>query len=832
MSNKEIKETKKLNKSKILAIILWILIALGIIVAIIGGSIGYKMIKNAPEINVDDFYSSDSTIVYDANGEIVAELGIYLRENIEYEEMPQSLIDAFVSIEDSRFFEHNGFDIPRFTKAIIENLKTMSFGQGGSTFTMQLIKNTYFQIDDDENSTIAQKSIDRKVQEIYLATKLEKLVSKEDIIEMYLNKLNFGSNIRGVQKAAQYYFNKNASDLTISESALLAGIINRPNAYNPYKYLDYATDRRNTVLDMMKYHGYITENECALAKAIKVEDQLSGIPNNLSQDGKAPYQSYIDTVIEEAKALTNENPYQTPMKIYTSMDKNTQETIDSLQNGTSDIQFNNDLMQLATVVLNNQTGEIVAIGGGRNQEGERLFNRATQSFIQPGSSVKPFLSYALAFEYLGWSTAHVVTDRPIVYRGTNKVIKNFSGNYEGDLTLMDALGKSLNTPAIQTLQEVVDTVGRSTVIEYLQSIGFSKVTTDNFDLGFAIGGSAFLVSPLELANAHATMINLGAYNTPHTITKIIYNNKTEINPTYTEKQVISEGSAYLADQLMLNAVSSSYSNYMQLLQRNYPIYGKTGTTDWGEEGLQYNIPKGIAKDLWMVGSSSKYTTCVWMGFDKGILDEKTYFDSADYRLNYRGQVIKLLLDTVHENESEKPKAIERPDEIEDISFVQGTFPYVSADSGIGNVVTGLIKKEFNKTVSIYDSSKKTQLESISGWADEYGTYQVTFGGFGYTDENGNYVKDLSVTYIDDNGVSQTVQAIGRVLFDYSWVLGYPHFAGKLYINDNYIQDFSSDSPNYYGTYDAGTYGSNNIKVCGYYYYDSGAASNEQCAKIR
>ena len=209
-----------------------------------------------------------------------------------------------------------------------------------------------------------------------------------------------------------------------------------------------------------------------LAKSIRVEDLLVGEDYTISESG-GPYQAYVDAVIEEVKQITGKDPALTPMKVYTNMDRTVQEQIDAIQNGEN-IEYPDELMQIAIVSMDNQTGEIRGLGGGRNYSGARLLNRAISQFKQPGSAVKPFLSYALAFEHLGWATDHVITDRPIVYRGTKKVINNFDGQYRGDVTLQQAVGQSLNTPAIQTLQEVIDTIGRSKVIDYLQSLGFSR----------------------------------------------------------------------------------------------------------------------------------------------------------------------------------------------------------------------------------------------------------------------------------------------------------------------------------------------------------------------
>ena len=297
---KEIKKRQKKNTGyKIGTVFLILILIVYIVVASVGLTMVSQMIETAPDLDLNDFVSEESSQIYDDSGTLITEVGVYLRENITYEECPESLVDAFLSIEDSRFFTHFGFDIPRFTKAILENLKNRNFGQGGSTFTMQLVKNTYFSVDAGDNSTERKKSIEYKVQQIYLAIKLENEIDKKHIFQLFMNRLNFGGNIRGVQKASMYYFGKDCTELSLSESALLAGIINLPNGYNPYYHLDAATQRRNEVLNMMQYHGYITEEEKELAKSIKVEDQLVG--DNRLQSSDSKYQSYIDVALSEAQ---------------------------------------------------------------------------------------------------------------------------------------------------------------------------------------------------------------------------------------------------------------------------------------------------------------------------------------------------------------------------------------------------------------------------------------------------------------------------------------------------------------------------------------------------
>ncbi|MBP3398142.1 MAG: transglycosylase domain-containing protein [Erysipelotrichaceae bacterium] len=827
----ETQPKKKYSGWKIFRIIFASCMILGFIAA---GVIGYKfyeyaanVIANAPEMTIEDFQSAESSKILDKDGNVVDEIGLYLRENITYEDLPQSLVDAVISIEDSRFFIHNGFDLPRFTKAAMEIAKDLLttgklvFSQGGSTTTMQLVKNTYFSVDAGDNSTIAEKSIDRKIQEIYLAIQLEQQISKEDILELYLNKLNFGGNIRGVQKASEYYFGKHVSELSLSESALIAGIINKPNGFNPYNKLQEATERRNTVLDMMEYHGYITKEEASLAKSINIEDQLVGEKAMEVRDTDHAYQSYIDAVIEEVIQLTGKDPATTPMTIYTFLDTKIQSKMDSISNDEF-IDFDNELLQMSMVCMDNSNGHIVALSGGRNYtEGERLFNRATSMFQQPGSSVKPFLSYALAFDRLGWATSHIVTDRPFLYRGTTKVVKNFDGRYRGDMTLWDAVGTSMNTPALQTLQDVIDEIGRSEVIEYMNDLGFTQVNTNNFDLGYAIGGSSYTATPVQMTAAHATMINYGRYNTPHTVDKIVFADGNVYQSESEQKQVLDEGAAYLASQLMENDVTGPYVNYMQILKSKYEVYAKTGTTDWGTDGGPYGIPTGAVKDKWMIASTSQYTTTLWLGFDKAVnkSEGQTWFPSSFNRQNYPGKIMRELLNTIHDDPDNYPKPLTQPDDVTEITHILGTFPYASTSGYEHLSTTGLILKKHKQLVNVHSTIPELKMNSMTVYTDEWGTTHLLWNadGFGATNEQG--LKNISLS-VDDI----YVEAWGTQLFSYTWILGNPTYVAKVYVNGQFYQEISTEYPNYWLYLPEGS----NVKACGYFRYPNGARSNEAC----
>lgn len=720
------------------ALLIWLVIICGIVGTVGVSYVAYEIYERKPEFLPSKLEAPESTIVYDAKGNVIQELGEYKRENIDYNKLPNVLIDAFLSIEDARYFEHFGFDIPRFSKAILENLQSMSFAQGGSTFTMQLIKNSYFQIDAGDDSTIAESSVGRKAQEIMLAIEADYKMTKQEILIDYLNRINFGNNIRGIEKAAQYYFGKEASELDLSESAFLAGIINSPNIFNPYNeliknddsaytsqdttYLENGTVRRNEVLDMMVYHGYISANEAKLAKAVKLEDQLKGIGDEWS-DKVSYYQGYIDAVIEEVITKTGLDPYYNSMEIYTNMDPHMQKVVYDIQNENVGIYLTQDKMQSAISIMDNQTGELIALGGGKETGGARAWNRATMSRFQPGSTVKPVLDYMLAFENVGWATTHVITDKPIFYYGGSSQIKNFDGKYYGDITVADALGNSSNTCAIQALEAVIDAKDEDYVVEFLNNCGI-PTTAEDFDIQYAIGGNRFAVSPVQLGGLHAVMMNQGKYVEPHTVKKIVFaDERKEDYVADTEgKQVVSPGAAFMTATLCYGNVYGPYDNLMYILKTGYPVYAKTGTTDWSSDGYDYGIPYGAIKDSWLVCHTSRFTNVIWTGFDK--LDYDSYFY---WEPNVKGEIGRYLLDEEYNYFNYEPTYVSQPDDVSTISHTSGVYPYVY---DAGNYVTGYILNDFYSTTSIANVSIPTKTKvfnKMSGSLDDNFILTVDWG---------------------------------------------------------------------------------------------------------
>ena len=434
---------------------------------LIGGTTGFFFLKNTiakvqelEKTLQEKIINVEPTTIYDRNGNVIAEVGAESREIVTYEQIPQVTIDAFLAIEDSRYFKHNGFDLPRFLSSALTNIKSGSFAQGGSTLTMQTIDNFIIKPKEEKDAKegITYSSFERiesKIQEIYLSIRLESLMSKEQIITAYLNKINFGYTTRGIQRGAQYYFGKNVEQLNLSESAFLAGVINAPNRYNPYygyeestglNYYEFAIARRDETLDQMLNHGYITENEHKLAKSVELAFQLEPDAYNTS----SPYQAYVNAVLQEVLETTGEDPATTPMEIYTALDPNAQDEVNKIMDKQIVTFPDNPYYQCATTILDNKTGEIVAIGTGFDDPYSDTYkDRANKERHQPGSTVKPLIDYALAFDHLGWCTQRILEDEEYEVYGTIK--KNYNDKYHGKVTIERAISQSLNIPAFKAL---------------------------------------------------------------------------------------------------------------------------------------------------------------------------------------------------------------------------------------------------------------------------------------------------------------------------------------------------------------------------------------------
>lgn len=588
---------KKKKPSSKGAIFKKILLTLSILVTlsiIAGGLTVYSMIKDAPPLDPDKLTLAQNPEIYDQNDELFTTLSASENRRLaDINEMPPLIEDAFTSVEDVRFREHFGIDLRRIGGAILANI-TGGFGaEGASTITQQVVKNLYLSTD---------KKLTRKIQEQYLAIKLEQLYSKDQILEMYLNAIYFAEGAWGVIEASDRYFSKSLDELNIEDVALLAGIPQRPNYYNPFKNPEAATKRRDIVITLMERHGKITKAEAETAKAVPVESQLKR-----SDKDAYPFSAFLDQVLEEVEAIegiTANDIYTGGLKIYTTLDQDAQTYTDNL---IQTYDYPDEFFQAGVTIVDTKTGQVKAIGGGRQKDNvKRGYSWATDPKRQPGSTIKPILDYGPAIEYLKWSTYHQITDEPHQY--SNGVpIRNFNNKYSGDVTMRYALQKSLNIPAVKAFQAV----GKEKAAQFGKGLG---IPLDTIEEPYSLGGFTNGFSTFELAGAYAAFANEGTYHKPYTVRKVVFNDDHTVDLIPDAQIAMSDYTAFMVTDMLKTAVSPSGTGNKARVE-NVPMAGKTGTSNFSaDEKKRYNISNG-AKDIWFAGFSTNYAIAVWTGYD-------------------------------------------------------------------------------------------------------------------------------------------------------------------------------------------------------------------------
>ena len=596
MTENKRSESSSKKKAKTRYKIHWfrILLAVFVVCAIIGcgvvAGVVFSVAKDTPDLNSIDLDSySVTTTILDKDDNPVGNL--HAGENrvpVDFDEISPNAVNALVAIEDQRFYTHNGVDPIRIGGAMIANIKAGGIVQGGSTITQQLTGLVFLDR--------TEKSYTRKLKEAILSMEVEKEYSKDEIITHYLNRAYFGGGAYGIEAAAEYFFAKHASELTVPEAAMLAGCIQNPSKWSPIGFPENALKRRNLVLDQMAECEFITKEEAEQYKATEI--QLSEVRVTAKENnGATPYQSFINHVIEEALvALELEDNdkalYTGGYIIHTTMDPAVQRRMEEVFN--NDANFPNASIQAAMVVTDPETGEVRGIMGGRHQEAARELNRATQSFRQPGSSFKPVAVYAPAFE-AGYGPGTVVDDYPKDYSG--HVFQNSNRTYNGLTTIRKGIVSSLNVVAVKTMEMT----GIDECYKFAKSLGFSKMTDNDRNLSTALGGLTTGVSPLELAGAYGTFANNGVYIEPYAITKITDQNGKVLWEHKTEKKpAMSEQSAYLLTSCLTDAATSGTGSAAKV--SGHQTAGKTGTTSDN-------------KDAWFAGYTKHYVGVVWIGYD-------------------------------------------------------------------------------------------------------------------------------------------------------------------------------------------------------------------------
>ena len=523
-----------------------------------------------------------TSIIYDGQSDVVTRLhGVQDRTWVSISELQPSTVYAFISAEDARFFEHEGVDVIRIAGAIVADIKAGSYVQGASTISQQLIKLSHL---------TSEKTISRKAEEAALAYEMERQYSKEDILEMYLNYVYFGGGYYGIEAAAEGYFGVHASDLTLDQSAMLAGILKSPSGYAPHINYAASINRRNNILRLMRDYGYITDDE---------KKQASARRPTILHDKREEYSGYYtDAVTKSAAALmgiTVDELIRGGYNIYSAMDSDIQHYCEEMfKNGEL---FPAEDSEAAIVVLEPSTGMVVAMVGGRSYTGGISFNRATDIRRQPGSVIKPVIAYAPAFEYLNYTAADMILDEETTF--ADYTPSNYGNKYDGWLTVGEAVTKSLNVPAVKTLSEV----GVERAKDFAKRCGIEFDDKDD-SLALALGGFTYGVSPLQIAGAYSCFASGGIYNTPTLIKKITdRNGLTVYEYRQDSRRVMSEANAYILTSMLKSVVTEGTGHRLNTL--DIPIAGKTGTV-------------GLAngnRDAWMAGYTPEYTAVVWQGYD-------------------------------------------------------------------------------------------------------------------------------------------------------------------------------------------------------------------------
>ena len=523
-----------------------------------------------------------TSIIYDGQSDVVARLhGVQDRTWVSISELQPSTVYAFISAEDARFFEHEGVDVIRIAGAIVADIKAGSYVQGASTISQQLIKLSHL---------TSEKTISRKAEEAALAYEMERQYSKEDILEMYLNYVYFGGGYYGIEAAAEGYFGVHASDLTLDQSAMLAGILKSPSGYAPHINYAASINRRNNILRLMQDYGYITDDE---------KKQAAAKRPTILHDKREDYSGYYtDAVTKSAAALlgiTVDELIRGGYSIYSAMDSDIQHYCEEMfKNGEL---FPAEDSEAAIVVLEPSTGMVVAMVGGRSYTGGISFNRATDIRRQPGSVIKPVIAYAPAFEYLNYTAADMILDEETTF--ADYTPSNYGNKYYGWVTVREAVTKSLNVPAVKTLSAV----GVYRAKDFAKRCGIEFDDKDD-SLALALGGFTYGVSPLQIAGAYSCFASGGIYNTPTLIKKITdRNGLTVYEYRQDSRRVMSEANAYILTSMLKSVVTEGTGHRLNTL--DIPIAGKTGTV-------------GLAngnRDAWMAGYTPEYTAVVWQGYD-------------------------------------------------------------------------------------------------------------------------------------------------------------------------------------------------------------------------
>ena len=574
---------------------------------LLGGGVFLYFVSKAPALSDSKLVATTSSKIYDNNNELIADLGSERRVNAQANEIPTDLVKAIVSIEDHRFFDHRGIDTIRIMGAFLRNLQSNSL-QGGSTLTQQLIKLTYF------STSTSDQNISRKAQEAWLAIQLEQKATKQEILTYYINKVYMSNGNYGMQTAAQNYYGKDLRELSLPQLALLAGMPQAPNQYDPYSHPEAALDRRNLVLSEMKGQGYISAEQYEKAINTPITDGLQSLKSVNSYP--AYMDNYLKEVIDQVERETGYNLLTTGMDVYTNVDQEAQKRLWDIYNSEQYVSYPDDDLQVASTVVDVSNGKVIAQLGARHQASNVSFgtNQAVETNRDWGSTMKPITDYAPAIEYGVYdSTATMVNDIPYNYPGTSTPVYNWDRAYFGNITLQYALQQSRNVPAVETLNKV----GLDRAKNFLNGLGIDYPSihySNAISSNTTESSKQYGASSEKMATAYAAFANGGIYHKPMYINKVVFSDGSEKEFSDPGTRAMKETTAYMMTEMMKTVLTygTGRGAYLPWL----PQAGKTGTSNYTDEEIENHIKttQFVAPDEMFVGYTRKYSMAVWTGY--------------------------------------------------------------------------------------------------------------------------------------------------------------------------------------------------------------------------
>ena len=600
-----------MNKQTILRFLKYIgitFLTLFIALFLLGGGVFLYFVSKAPALSESKLVATTSSKIYDNKNELIADLGSERRVNAQANEIPTNLVKAIVSIEDHRFFDHRGVDTIRIMGAALRNLQGRGGLQGASTLTQQLIKLTYF------STSTADQTLSRKAQEAWLAVQLEQKATKQEILTYYINKVYMSNGNYGMQTAAQNYYGKDLKELSLPQLALLAGMPQAPNQYDPYSHPEAALERRNLVLSEMKDQNYISAEQYEKAINTPITDGLQSLKSANSYP--VYMDNYLKEVIDQVEQETGYNLLTTGMDVYTNVDKDVQKRLWDVYNTDEYVAYPDDELQVASTIVDVTNGKVLAQLGARHQSSNVSFgiNQAVETNRDWGSTMKPITDYAPALEYGVYdSTATIVHDVPYNYPGTDIPVYNWDHGYFGNITIQYALQQSRNVTAVETLNKVgldrAKTFLNGLGIDY-PSIHYANAISSNT----TESNKKYGASSEKMAAAYAAFANGGIYHKPMYINKIVFSDGSEKEFSDAGTRAMKETTAYMMTEMMKTVLvyGTGRGAYLPWL----PQAGKTGTSNYTDDEIEKYIKNTgyVAPDEMFVGYTRKYAMAVWTGY--------------------------------------------------------------------------------------------------------------------------------------------------------------------------------------------------------------------------